>query len=382
VRWTAARFCRAAALAAAALVASRGAAATAADAERRAVLEREIDGARRELEAIHARERSALVELQRLDAELRLRRAEAARAGLRIEATAAEVEVRVASLARLVQAQAARQSYLAVRLRELYKQGPGAPLRVLLDRDDGRLRLDAARYALVLGGRDARLLQAFRDDAARLTEESGVLLEQRLTLEDERRAADAARTALAAARVERARFLESLRADARSREAALAELEAAAADLGAIAGAVARGVVPRAIDPEALRGRMKWPVDGKVRAGFGRTVHPEFKTSVPHPGLDIDAPEGADFRAAADGTVVWSGALRGYGLTTIVDHGADLLTVYGHAGVLLVEKGEGVQRGDVLGKVGDTGSLRGPALYFEVRRGGKPVDPAPWLEAR
>jgi septal ring factor EnvC (AmiA/AmiB activator) len=74
--------------------------------------------------------------------------------------------------------------------------------------------------------------------------------------------------------------------------------------------------------------------------------------------------------------------MRGYGLTAIVDHGGGLLSIYAHASVLLVESGESCSRGQVLGKIGDSGSLRGPYLYFELRVDGKPTDPAPWLRRR
>ena len=66
-------------------------------------------------------------------------------------------------------------------------------------------------------------------------------------------------------------------------------------------------------------------------------------------------------------------------MTAIVDHGGGVASVYAHADVLVVAKGESVVRGQQLGKVGETGSLRGPYLYFEMRDGGKPVDPAGWL---
>jgi len=66
----------------------------------------------------------------------------------------------------------------------------------------------------------------------------------------------------------------------------------------------------------------------------------------------------------------------------IVDHGAGLLSVYAHASALLVEPGEAVARGEMLGKIGDTGSLRGPFLYFELRVDGEPNDPRKWLRPR
>ncbi len=111
-------------------------------------------------------------------------------------------------------------------------------------------------------------------------------------------------------------------------------------------------------------------------------MHPRFRTVVPHPGLDIAAPEGSDIRAVFDGTVLYAAWLHGYGLTVLVDHGHGVVSVYAHASVLLVEQGETVVRGQVLGKVGDTGSLEGPLLYFELRVEGRPVDPVAWLRPK
>ena len=103
---------------------------------------------------------------------------------------------------------------------------------------------------------------------------------------------------------------------------------------------------------------------------------------MPHPGLDIDGRAGADIRCIFDGRVVFSSWMRGYGLTAIVDHGGGFLSVYAHASVLLVEAGERVVRGQSLGKIGDTGSLRGPFLYFELRVDGEPTDPERWFRPR
>jgi len=111
-------------------------------------------------------------------------------------------------------------------------------------------------------------------------------------------------------------------------------------------------------------------------------VHPRFKTEVPHPGIDIDAESGADIQSVFDGQVVFASWMRGYGLTAILDHGAGLLSIYAHASALLVEPGEQVLRGQRLGKVGETGSLRGPFLYFELRENGAAVDPTNWLRSR
>jgi murein DD-endopeptidase MepM/ murein hydrolase activator NlpD len=129
----------------------------------------------------------------------------------------------------------------------------------------------------------------------------------------------------------------------------------------------------------ALRGRLPLPAPGPIETGYGRVVDPRFKTVTQHPGLDIRAPEGTPVRAVASGKVAHAGWFRGYGNIVIVDHGDGYHTLVAHLGSMRTAVGEEVEAGSVLGTVGDTGSLKGAFLYFEIRERQRPVNPAPWL---
>jgi len=96
-------------------------------------------------------------------------------------------------------------------------------------------------------------------------------------------------------------------------------------------------------------------------------------------GLDIRAADGTEVRAVYAGTVVHAGWFSGYGNLVILDHGDGLFSLFAHLGTLAHAVGDGVAKGDVLGTVGDTGSLKGAYLYFELRDGQKPLDPERWL---
>jgi septal ring factor EnvC (AmiA/AmiB activator) len=177
-------------------------------------------------------------------------------------------------------------------------------------------------------------------------------------------------------------MLESIRRDEGRRREALRELRQAAEELGRLAEALELAEETGALDIDSFKGLLDWPVEGELRSGFGEAIHPEFKTKVPHPGWDLAAPFGANVAAVFDGRVVFADWMRGYGLTAIIDHGSGVLTIYAHASMLLVQAGDLVVRGQTLGKVGETGSLRGPFLYFEMRVDGEPTDPAAWLRRR
>jgi septal ring factor EnvC (AmiA/AmiB activator) len=128
-----------------------------------------------------------------------------------------------------------------------------------------------------------------------------------------------------------------------------------------------------------LRGTLRMPAKGPITVGFGRVVNPKFNTVTVQNGIDVGAPAGAPVRAVAPGRVVHAGWFKGYGNIVIVDHGDGYHTLVAHLATMRTAMGETVDPGDVIGTVGDSGSLKGPYLYFEIREKGRPVDPRDWL---
>lgn len=127
------------------------------------------------------------------------------------------------------------------------------------------------------------------------------------------------------------------------------------------------------------KGRMRMPVKGELLETFGKHKHPEFNSYTFTKGLVISAPIGSDIRSIYDGTVIFADYFKGFGNMVIVDHGGGYFSLYAHASRLSRKVGAEVNRGDVVGSVGDVDSTRGPVLYFEIRHQGKPVDPSGWV---
>jgi septal ring factor EnvC (AmiA/AmiB activator) len=140
------------------------------------------------------------------------------------------------------------------------------------------------------------------------------------------------------------------------------------------------GAHPAEAAIRSVRGKLLFPVEvGRIEARFGRAVDPRFGTVTLQRGVDIRAPEGTQVHAVHGGKVVHSGWFKGYGNLVIVDHGGGFFSLYAHLSALERGVGDAVLRGDPLGTVGDTGSLKGSYLYFELRDGQTPLDPERWL---
>ena len=122
-----------------------------------------------------------------------------------------------------------------------------------------------------------------------------------------------------------------------------------------------------------------WPIEGRVGSGFGSRQDPINGEGAFHPGIDIEAPWGTPVHAPADGLVEGGSFVAGYGIPVILDHGHDLLTVYGHLSSVAVMPGEHVTRGQIIGYVGKTGRATGPHLHYEVRVHKVPVNPHKYL---
>jgi murein DD-endopeptidase MepM/ murein hydrolase activator NlpD len=131
----------------------------------------------------------------------------------------------------------------------------------------------------------------------------------------------------------------------------------------------------------AYKSKFIFPVDGDIITPFGKYEDEAFSTITFNNGIEIGAPDGSPFKAVFEGVVIYADWFKGYGKLIIIDHGDGYYTLSGHASKLLKNVGDRVTEGELIGYVGDTGSLKGSNLYFEIRHHGKPVDPLEWLAA-
>ncbi len=135
---------------------------------------------------------------------------------------------------------------------------------------------------------------------------------------------------------------------------------------------------PSSGTPAASSSGFIWPVSGPITSPYGPRCLPNGDCSF-HPGIDIGVPSGTPIRAAAAGTVIYSGWMDGYGNLVVIDHANGLATAYAHQSSIAAGNGTSVSQGQVIGYVGCTGYCFGPHLHFEVRVNGEPVNPLNYL---
>lgn len=127
------------------------------------------------------------------------------------------------------------------------------------------------------------------------------------------------------------------------------------------------------------KGKLKLPYDGKII----RDYHPLREgPAMTHRGIFVQGKEQGEVRAVYDGRVDYSGWLKGYGRIIIINHGSRYFSISAHLSELRCDKGDLVREGEVIALAGDSGSLSGPGLYFELRKGGEPLDPLDWVKGR
>lgn len=266
-------------------------------------------------------------------------------------------------------------------LEALYRLGLTPQLKLLLNQDDPA-RLDRLQTYLnhLSRARNARL-----DELARLDERLAVnraALDQyaarldALAEELQRRSSE-----LAEQMAERQSLVADLESRYASEQARLEDLNQDRAHAERILRQIQEELArlerpPPSTAIERTQGDLPWPVQGPVSSTFGRGE------GVNRNGMVINAPEGSPVKAVHAGRVVFADWMRGFGNLLIIDHGDGIMTLHAHLQHFIVSVGAAVEKGETIAVVGASGGRDTPALYFEVRRNGDPIDPQRWIVSR
>lgn len=274
---------------------------------------------------------------------------------------------------------------LEKQLRAAYYLGQSESLQLLLNqRSPGEASRNLAYYGF-LGRARAGQIAKLNEEVARIDELTARIDEEDARLAELEADQKAQVADLDQARKRRGQVLASLQREASDRNASLRRLRQQRAQQEKLIRELERSTEALPYDPDApfpnTRGRLHWPVNGKLAVNYGATISGLGKAEF----IEIDTNAGANVAAVHEGRVLFADWISTRGQMVIIDHGGGKgqrhLTLYGHLGQLYVQKGDTVRGGQVIGTAGDTGGRRAPGLYFELRRNGAPIDPRPWFRS-
>ena len=354
-------------------------------------IRKKIENEKKSLSQLQVKEGSVLQTLSKIQTDLEKRRKELSLASTKLASLADELRAQESEAERLGDSIAARQDILQKRAAALYRwQKGGSPLMIFNGAVSLGSFLHRRKYLSTAISFDRELLANLQEESQHQEILRERLARKQVELSEQKKTLSLAQASVRQEAEKEKLLLASLRREKTTRLRALREMEAAAQRLEKMMDEIARRAMIKPRQPpsapstgvglEALRGKLDWPVHGSVSAPFGKYKHPEFAGEIFRKGIDIDAPIGEEIRAVEKGTVVYADRFSGYGKMVIVDHGERYYTIYGHLSEIIKKSGDEVRRGEVVGRAGDSDSLAGSKLYFEMRKDGRSLDPVPWFK--
>lgn len=281
-------------------------------------------------------------------------------------------------LARTLESQ--RES-LKKQIRAAWMEGDAPAVKVLLNEIDPDRIARTMTYYEYLSRDTVQRLETFNANLRQLRQTRQDVQATRVRLGKLEQDVEQRQEQLTANRSRRQQTLASLDTEIRDRRSERQELEADRERLEKLLREVEEAIssipAPNESAPfKSLRNKLPWPAKGKVFSNFGDSY---ADGKLRRNGMMMNTAEDADIRAVHYGRVVFANWLRGFGLMTIVDHGDGYMTLYGHSSSLFTSPGDWVDAGQAIAAAGRTGGTNDPALYFEIRHNGKPVNPRSWL---
>ena len=296
-----------------------------------------------------------------------------------------------------------KKAALAKRLRAIYKMGDFGYLTPLFATSSYDNMQQQIKYLQLISKSDRQLINDTRKDIQVIRKQKEELEKSKQEIERAQREIKKKQTQIHTQKNDKDQLLKRIRHDKKQFAQMITRLETSASELDQFLNTLEtrkKPSTPKLVSPEpgkdvtfpddqqqviqsygkyfrANKGKLLWPVQGKIITNYGKIKYGGTYTF--YKGVDIQATRGTPFYSVFKGTVKYADWFEGYGNLVIVDHGGNYYTLYAHADEIAVKMGETIDTRQELGKIGDTDSIKGAHLYFEIRANGKPVDPKRWL---
>lgn len=344
----------------------------------------EIAEITQQVKEFETKENSVLEDVEKYQLMLSLRNAELR--GIEQNLTTTELEIAKLNTETKQIERSIQQSmtYLKGRLRTMYKLGDHNYIKILLSLKTPDEMKKGIWYLSRLTQEDKKHINMLEKESNKLNrklQESKAKKKEILKLKDLSEKKHAQITSLLS---DKEKLLQDIRGTRTLRLAAIEELNTASKQLEDLIHNIAAGALDATTDINLniknFKGLLSPPVDEKIKKKFGEEIHPVFEIKIPHNGITYSAKTGTEIQSIFNGKVIYNKRFKGYGNLVIIDHSSGIVSFYAHLLKPLVKLGDQIQRGQKIGLSGESGSLEGEILFFEILEDGKPVDPMIWLK--
>jgi septal ring factor EnvC (AmiA/AmiB activator) len=348
----------------------------------------QLEKARKNASSFEKEESKILKQLNTIDGDLQLRERLLSGLARKERRLSADLDATRENLAGEQARLQERRDVLRRRLRNIYKVGEQPGLQVLLGASSAVDLVRRFDWLLLVAAQDRMLYDSILVSVQRVRTAEQDLTAKMNDVQAVRRESEEEKANLVSRREERTTLLASVQNEKQKHMITVGELEEAEREVQRLIAELERKardasgeLTNDGLEFEAAKGRLPWPVEGKVTRWFGVQKDKRFGTSTFNGGIDIEADRKSDVIAVHGGRADYVDWLPGYGQCIIINHGGGYFTLYAHTATVFVSAGDAVAAGQVIASVGDTGSLLGDALHFEIRKDAEPINPASWLRS-
>lgn len=350
-------------------------------------LERRMQSARAELDSYKGKQKKLKQQLRRAEQDI-------GKGQRRIKATTLQLDAQQQQMTRLERQQkqlgadkAKQQQQVAQAIREAYQHGTQNKIKLILNQEDPASVARLLNYYDYFNKARQADIELYVKTLQELQELKSQLHKTRVALQTNLAKLNEQQRGLKVSWLARNNALSKLDDSIKLKSEQLGELKQERRKLEALVAEVEKQMAALDIETKGQtdgqnfstrKGQMGWPTAGRIRHKYGAR---KADSQLSWQGVLLQADAGADVQAVHHGRIVFADWFGGSGLLLIIDHGNSYMSLYAHNQSILKEAGEWISTGETIATVGQSGGKREPALYFEIRKSGKPIDPGAWCRA-
>ena len=327
-----------------------------------------------------AKESTVLKQLQKIGTQLKIKERELTIYQLSYKVNQKKIISLVQRYKKAEQKLKYQEKILGLRLRSIYKEGPVYPLKIMFSSNNVNDLFQKIKFMNLIARHDSELLYEYKNKLENIKEDKRALFEARTKIINLKEKAKIKKKEIERTKKIKSKFLKEIKKKKSLNIKTRKELVSASNNLNKLINKLlAKLVSGEGLEITDKKGRLKLPLSGPILNKFGRKRVKEYDSYIVYNGINVKATKGTHVKAVFDGKILFAGELEGYGNLVIVGHGNKYHTLYGHLDDIKVSVDQFVKTGEIIGLSGDSGSLEGEVLYFELRRNGKPIQPLPWF---